>query len=248
MTEEEKNKRMNQYLAKEMPQEAIESFEKDLQTDPQLREELELEIATRASIFAAGVHEQKAQFRERYQQLKPIPIIQAQRRRRTLLFSSAAAVILLLLAFAFFDSNSPSNQDLYAMFYQQPKASVFRDTDGNASFKAAQIAYADGKFVEAAASYQSALQDSAFTAREEARFYLGISLMEQDELSRAIETFVLLNTSEDYRYMAEWYTALSYLQQGDQENAYTQLQDIIRDNDHFYLTQAQDLMKKMNKE
>lgn len=243
MKQEDIQEKIQQYLDRELSEADVIAFEQQLSSDPKLKEELELEIAARLSTFSAGIQEQKEQFRQRYEQQHP---------PRTLVFlpyliAAAAAIALLILGIQFFPSTNISSQDLYSSFYERPSPSIYRDSISNKAFASAQIAFAEGKFEEAAKHYQAMLQDSTWLADDEIKFFLGISHIELEEWSQAKEVFSQLNTSSDYQQAAEWYSAIASLKQGEITELTEQLQRISSNPTHHYREKAINLLEQIEK-
>lgn len=236
--------RIDQYLSKEMSPEAIAAFEQELLTDQELKTALTLEIATRASTFAAGVSDQKAQFKARFDGPRVVQLQQRQRRRQIGLYlSSAAAMILLLLAVRFLVSPDPvSSQEMFAAYYEVPQAIVFRDAEGDSLRQAAHLAFSTKAFGQAAELFSTILQRPNLSQTDEIRFFLGVSEMEQNKISQAITTFLAISSSGDYGEMAEWYRALAYLKGDRPEQAKPLLQAIAQNERHHYARMAQEIL------
>lgn len=247
MNQEKMNQRINQYLDGELSPDALASFEQELLTNPRLKEELTLEIATRTSTFVAGVEDQKAQLLKRYKQQKPVVVksLQQKNRNRYMAIAVAAAIAILLAVFLLRPDAVLQPQELYAAYYERPTVSILRDTEGLAAFKSAQLAFDKGDFVVAVRDYETALGNTAFTQREEASFFLGIALLELGKFEEALDVISPLQDSEEYHEMAEWYAALIFIKQENIKEAKSRLLSISKNPNHHYTSQAKEILENL---
>lgn len=232
------------YLSGELSEAEKESFEKRLDMDESLRKELEIALKAKAALYAKGIKEQKTAFAERWDTLKkegmkPQPMI------KPLYVYLAAAVIALLLLFIFLRPEPKlTNQELAMAYYEVPLASSTRGQDSSTQFKYANIAFQQKRYGEAARSYLNSLADSSFTQRDEALFYAGISFFEEKDYQKTLDLFSQLS-DEDYLEMKEWYTALTYLMNGQANDSKNILLSIRSDQSHHYMPKAVELLKEL---
>jgi tetratricopeptide (TPR) repeat protein len=114
------------------------------------------------------------------------------------------------------------------------------------AFQQAMELYEKESFEAAIPLFQEAL-DQEDTQEMVVRFYLGLSLLETDQLNDA--TFQLqqvANAGRDYGHESQWYLALTNLKKGDAEAARQQLQKIIETgSQHRYFQQAKQTLDEM---
>ena len=232
------------YLSGELSDADQKAFEKRLDMDESLRKELEIALKAKAALYSKGIKEQKAAFSERWDTLKnegikPQPMI------KPMFYYLAAAVIALLLLFIFLRPEPQlSNQELAMAYYEVPLASSMRSQDTTTQFKYANIAFQQKRYGDAARSYLNSLADSSFTQRDEALFYAGISFFEEKDYTKALNLFSQLS-AEDYVELKEWYTALTYLMNGQANDSKNILLSISSDQSHFYKPKAVELLKEL---
>lgn len=241
MEEANLNNNLDLYLSGKLSDAERDAFEKQLDMDKALQQELEIALKARAVLFARGKKEQKEAFAIRFQE---IDAAKKARTRRLYMYAAAAVVSLLLLFTFFLQESSKSNEQLFAQYYKAPLASSIRDLDSISPFKSANIAFQQKQYKEASTLYLQSLSDSAFQKREEALFYAAISFLELKEPQKT-QTYLAQLNSEEYLEMKNWYSALTYLQLDNSTKA-TEILEGIRDRKEHYAEQAGELLKELN--
>lgn len=243
MEEAYSDKSIDQYLSGELSDVEKDAFEKQLDMDESLRQELEIAVKAKAALYAKAIKSQKETFSSRWQEVKPE---QKSQSRKLYYFLAAAAVIGLFLLFNFLKpAPQVSNQELFAQYYETPLASSIRAEGSASSFKKANIAFQQKRYAEAAAFYLEALEDIAFIQRDEAIFFAGISFLELKQTQKALDLFKQL-TSEEYLEMKNWYSVLAYLQLDKPDEARTILSSISKNPQHYYYQKAEEILEKLD--
>ncbi|MEM6803539.1 MAG: hypothetical protein AAF696_19180 [Bacteroidota bacterium] len=230
------------YLSGELSEAEQEAFEKRLDMDESLRQELEIALKAKVALHSKGITEQKAAFAKRWDTLKNEGMKPQSMIKPLYIYLAAAAVALLLLFIFLRPEPKLSNQELAMAYYEAPLASSIREIDSTTQFKYANIAFQQKRYGDAARSYLNSLADSSFTQRDETMFYAGISFFEEKDYQKALNLFSQLST-QDYVEMKEWYTALTYLMNGQENDSKNILLSISSDQSHFYKEKAVDLLK-----
>lgn len=166
-------------------------------------------------------------------------------RRRRFFYYAAASVAALFLAGNFFiNSNGGNLYDDYKNWENIPSVTVRSNTsnlvsEGEALFK--QQKYADAIII-----LNAYLEENPDLLHPQALAYLGASYAETDQYENAIHTFNQLQNSDALdSENAYWYKALTYVKQGDEEKAKTQLEAILSHPDHPYYKEAETLMEEL---
>jgi len=152
----------------------------------------------------------------------------------------AASLTLLIAAGLWFVNNSGSStpDELYASHYEFPAAlGVVRGSEAADDYNKALVTYNSKKFEDAI----SLLNQSD---NPRAKFYMGISYLELDNPSSAIEqlTDYGLNPIGDLPY--QYFLGLAYLKSGDIAQGKLTLQKI--GESQGYWTEAQDIINQLN--
>ena len=82
--------------------------------------------------------------------------------------------------------------------------------------------------------------------KEGLMFYRGIAHYELGQTKEAINVLKQDDT-KDLEDMRSWYLALGYLQSNDTQSAQTELEKIVTMPDHYKLSEASDLLRKISK-
>ncbi len=230
----------------------LENFKNRLNSDPDFAREFKLY----QDIDKALLEKDILVFRKQLQNAKKVAdeekkekvIVPFYRKRITYW---AAAVIITVFAMGYVISgiidNSYSGEKLYSMYYNPDDAVLIeRSGDSNADkvlIEAMQI-YDKGMYADAVDLFKLAGDNNT------ARFYLGISYMEIDELDLANEALqiVIQHNNKDNLFVeqAEWYLALCALKSENMEKAISQFSSIAN-GDSFYNNKAKEILSYIEK-
>lgn len=220
---------IRQYAHGELADKALSDFEQQLEADEALREELDLYLALRGSYQVA----QKAYFAELVatQGLapeKPQARILSFGNATTRIMSIAAAILLLAtLTFILWPKTNLSPQQLAQTHLATPypaPSNVMGNETREAQWRAARVAYAEGKYDTAATLLADMIVNG--DSLPETAFYLGLSSLYQTppNYDQAINSFSTIEGL--YREAADWYTALAHIQNGNAQAAVPFLESI----------------------
>ena len=236
--------RIDDYLLGRHPD--PEAFERELEQNPQLRQDME---ATRLALDAITLGEDQV-LKDRLRQLdaqQPLtvqtPVAETQttakviplqpRRRRTWVRYAAAAAVICLLAGYFLLRPAPGERVNYALSQVEPYDNIAysitkgaNDPDPRA---AAYTAYEAGDYAAAEAAFDRL---DGIGVNDE--FYLAQSLLAQGKYEAAQSRFLRLSTAADFnlRQEATFYEAVARLGLGQTAEATGVLEAIGNDGNH----------------
>lgn len=249
MNTEDRQDHIDDYLRGRSPDPA--SFERELNQDPQLQQQME---ATRLALDALTAGEDQ-KIKERLRKLetglhsaptnKPgakIVPLRPRRRRGWLTYAAAAALLLFLAGYLLLRPANLTGPQLAAetftpydnIAYTITKGGTDRDNRGTA-----YSAYEAGDYAGAAAAFRALTDD-----RPADRFYLGQSLLAQQEYTEALPIFRNLAARSDFNLSQEaaYYEALTLVGLDRQEEAIDLLKAIGNDDAHPLHDEAVDLL------
>lgn len=238
MTSEKKYQLIERFLSGIMTDQEKQGFEKQLEEDPSLQQELDLHRQIETTLKGEKVHQLRDVLKkvDKNWQAPEAPkeaIVKTFNFKKIL--SIAAAVLVLLVAYQFFSTTkNASSEALFADNFQTYKMVLnqrtLSDTDNN-SFDAKLInqgisAYEEKNFALAAATFQK-LQEQhnnivAF------QFYRASSELSLENTDIAIRLLEEISSKSGHLFVeqTQWYLALAYLQKEENEKARLQLQAI----------------------
>ena len=154
----------------------------------------------------------------------------------------AASITLLAVVGLGFYAQQFSDSNIYKGAYT-PAADYITNLDESLSpMEKAMEWYNVGDFAKAIDAF--AAIENEDPKNQEAKFYLGQSLMQKGEIDQAVVT--LSEVSGDYRPEAQWYVALAYLSIGNETATLSTLETIIKTNaDEAFVQRAQHLKNKL---
>ena len=214
--------RIDRYIFHDMEEQERVDFEKEMQHNESLREEVELMRQVNVSFERKG--EQKA--------LRALKNIASEEELENVLFSrpnihfrkylirtlSVAACILFLVFYGL--SPKYASQQLFSDYFD---SEVFEIIPGRGGV-------------------------SPVEQKNETLFSNALELLETGEITTAIHSLTYLSSIPDFEYKeeAEWLLALAHLKQSNRQDAIEILSNVI-ENDSFYTPQAMELMKKIKR-
>ncbi len=250
MNSEEKYALIEKYLSKELEGDALESFEAQLQTDPELKEELVLHRQLSETLKGEKVHELRnvlKEVNENWEAPATTPdatkVVHFNFRR---ILSMAAAVALLLIAYHWFFNNNLSSQEIYASNFE-PYVMVFDQRSGQASevptLDQAIDLYHNQDFGTSADAFEKILAEDPENMIY--IFYTANARLANQEADKAIASFKKIIKANDVSFVEQsrWYLALAYLQKEDKESAKSWLEKI--QNGQFKYKEAQDILSNL---
>lgn len=205
--------KIDEYLLGILPPEEIAIFEKQIQANKALANE----VSQRRIIID---HLEALEDRRMVDQVKQIHRQERSGGGRIVPFKrfrllAVAALILVSLGAGWWlwnSSQTPQSQDLYATYYAPYDLRFGDRSDQKDLLNEAGGYYIDGNYEKAAQLFQNVLNENPEEAK--AMLALGIAQMEMEQWNDAIPTFQQLIQTNDFLYAdkAKWYLALTYYQ------------------------------------
>lgn len=252
MNTEEKYNLIEKYLDQKMTEAARIAFEKLVEKDADLKEELALHKQVAATLKGEKVHEFRKVLNEtdkNWKSNEAAPKVKAKTINFRRIIAIAAAVLFFVLAYQFFFSGGEQlpNEQLFADNFQ-PYQMLLSQRDlsnegKNALLENAISAYSKGDFQNASLAFQQLSEnipeDISF------RFYRAVAELAAKNSDSAIVLFGAINAIQDHPFKEQtrWYLSLAYLQKGDSESAANLLKEIR--SGQFKYAQAQQILQQM---
>lgn len=225
----EQFERIEQYLNGKLNSAERERFEQQLQQDAALAAAVENMRATRKALEVYGLRQEIAGIRANMLQKEKSASTKG-KVRRILYYGSrvAAAVILLMAVTIVYQYMTLSPGRLYE---EKSTPYVLRTSRSGEAPPLTGIttAYRAGNMQGAIQAFEQLKQPTATDY-----FLAGNAYLQQGKGANAIQCFREAQQSPLFREDAEYYLALSYMQQKDMDNALPLFRQIRRNNDHPY--------------
>ena len=243
---------IDQYLMGQLQGENLRSFERQMESDPDLAQEVadrrksldiledlgDLQLKKRIKV----IHNKVVGSSER--EATPEKVTKVRPLYRWI--AVAATFLLLISAFLWWSNRALDNQQLFAQHYEPYNISFTnRSADVDTRLADASRLYKNGNFQQVIGLLESYLQD---TTNTKATLALGIAAIELNHYDKAIQYFDQLIEAKDplYEEQAIWYKALTYLKQDDAANCKTQLNLLTQERFSFRKADAQQLLNQLN--
>jgi hypothetical protein len=224
--------KIDSYLQGDLNSEEIDSFEKQLSSDPVLREDLVSTQHVIEGISGYAFKQKLSDLHDEYLTRKKSKTIQLY-----YLTGIAASLVLILIAY-FYLSPTPSTH-YYSYFV--PYASPVNVRSGNES-NASQAAFEHYQLGE----YDLAIVDfgklNSETLTEETKFYQAISYLAQRNPNKASSILANLK-GEQYHEQANWYLSVCYLLMNEKGKATAVLKKIQLGEYNY--EKAQEILNKL---
>lgn len=201
---------IDKYLLGKLSGAELSDFEKQVNEDSELAEEVRLQQGAFKMIDLAGDERMRATIKKVHTKMH-MPS-KRKNNRRFLLLASAAAVLAVFLIWNFFIKTDQilSPEKAYAAYFEPLPMSFAERGGGDKELVNASMFYSKGEYEEAISIFEKLNDDNTDTSIDMA---LGISLLEEGEYKKAISIFEELILTKDpfYEHHAYWYAALGYL-------------------------------------
>ncbi len=248
------SKYIDRYLEDDMSKEEIAWFEKEMHTNNELLEEVQLSKTIMDTMKEKDVYDLHSSIDELFLRKKEesVPATKTTNRRTVAYISSgvAAAVIIALLFVTNItkqDSFTESTS-LFKEYYAPIEATNnFRSgVDVNHELQVAMKHYTDKKYEKAALMFEEVLETDS--KLDGVKLYAGISYMEMGEYENANRLFKNLISENNlvFRETASWYYGLSLLRSDSIEKA-TMIFDEISNNGGYYSDEASEVIEILSK-
>jgi predicted Zn-dependent protease len=222
-----------------------------LAADPDLASDLDLEAEAIRAIDALGDQQLKTRLEGLEQRLKSQPLDAKPKeptakiipfyRKNTL---AIAAAVLLLLAAGWFvlqsgdsEFNAPATYAANFEPYRNIAVQLTRSAENPTPEQEAYTAYENEDWSQA----ESLLAN--LPASDVNNFYLAQVYLKQEKFPEATQLLNFLRKNDGFalHYAAEWYLAMAYLAQGDEDKALPLLKQISETPGHPFASQAADI-------
>ncbi len=245
---EDKYQNIEKYVNGDLSGQELVDFEKRLEEDDSLAEEVKLFRQVKESISDQLVHEQDEEslkgtlteigsqfFEEKKKEATIRPLF-----RRFLLPATGIAAAILLLIIV-----RPFQGSLYNQFGQMPTAAFIEQGNAQeANLLQAQQAFNQKDYQAAKDVFQQYLTRESNKDDVEIQFFLGLSHLELEEYAQAESIFQSLHEGNSaYKNEGTWYLALNFLKQKNRVKCREYLELIPEATSHY--DEAQILLRKI---
>ncbi len=257
---------ITKYLKGQLSGEELTAFSSQLDTDPELREEVAFQKLVMEGIKSSANEQLRAQIKSTIIEMDAEPNADQQPKADETIVSTsqsntkiiplgkrilsiAASLLILLAVGGLWNANQNyTNNSLISAYHDLPSPTIGLkgNAENNANlFKEVAKAYSDEDYREAIRLLNTVQASPIYT---KAQYHLGNVLLEIQQPEEAIEVFEGLLTTGDVRYkdLAEWLLAIAYLQKNDLEKTESQLDKILQNPDHSMHGKAAQLKKQLN--
>lgn len=257
---EEQYELIEAYLTNELSAIDKASFERDIQADTELRQEVDRQRNIRLGLRALGIERAIEQARQHYKATtEAAPTEQARTIVRPLMswrYWAAAASVVLVLGLGYYAyQQTTAQQDAVAFtetFTPDPSGQLLKD------FPSGRVASTTRtQFLDAISSYKAGNYDAVIdqlktlpTDKQTVdykNYFLGLSYLANKQLAEAIPLLAKASTaaSTSIRRKAEWFLALAYVKNGQKEKALPTLKRISMDKANPFQSTAQRVLRKI---
>lgn len=258
MTEDNRIQDIERYLSSEMSAIEIEAFEKKIESDPKLREDVismqQLNQDLSTYLWETTYKEDLIKKGER---LMNRPIMEKKGLSNFLkpnyrigLIAASIGLVLLAVGYALKDSIFPPTTDeIFAQFYEPKKilSNGLLSGSSNDSIDPLIQAFLEGSYKNVLTETNRLLQDSSFNQIPQALLLSGLASLESGQTVTAIEQWEQIPESAiTIRQEGEWLSALAFLKQGSISQAQQAFQSIADKPSHVKAIEAGEVLKKLN--
>jgi TolA-binding protein len=237
--------RIQKYLDGEMAEEELKKFRDDLQSDPELVQELDLHRSLGEIIISQDEERFRKKLNEAYKtykiKSKDNGGIDSSMRRSKILKKAIpyiSLITVLIVVLFFYGNRKETNYEIfnkYLLPYNKELASRERNTgeQKNSNLEQGVNLYFQSNYSEASQQFNYFL--NLYPDNIEAHFYNGLCYIYLNEFESAITSFdfVLHESYNYYQEYANWYLALCYIRTNNNETAKILLQQIAKEKSFF---------------
>ena len=242
---------IDRYLDKNLSGPELNWFEKELDSNPELLAELNLQKNLNKALSQGDILDLREKLNVIHEMVDP----ELKRKKIKITFLNnwvgivaACAVIMIAIGFLLTNSINPvqTAEVLFDQYYEPYVIPTnYRSvTDINNIFHKALVEYKKQDYQKALQLFEIVLIKDEF--RMDVTLLTGISNLEIENYNKANNSFQKVINHNDNLFIeqAEWYLALCFLKTGEQEKAHLQFEKIIDDNS-LYKEEAEDVLKKL---
>ena len=244
------SKYVDRYLENVMSKEERIWFEKELEGNLKLQDEVRLQRRLNEAIAdkeAFALDEQLNLIHDQLYKPWTVKLNKSSMKKAMVIVSGIAVSLAFVAVLLIFQRNSSTSGDLYAQYFKPAEIGMNFRTSGNAvsnDLKTAMILYESKRFDEAIQMFEEILKKD--NSRIGLNLYSGISHMEVKQYDEANIQFkkIIDHKTNAFIESAEWYLGLCYLLKEDDEMAIEVFTD-ISNKDGYYSKESKKILKKL---
>jgi tetratricopeptide (TPR) repeat protein len=229
-------------------------FEKELQHDTNLQEEVKLQRDLQKMLAEKEVLELESEldviYERAYHPWKTTFSSVSKNIKDSLTKYSviaASIAVIIIVSVSFLGNRGSSNADIYNAHYQPAEINMsFRAIaeEVNSDLRTAMTLYENKEYAEAIGLFEKVLAED--NSRIGLNLYSGISHMEIEEYAEANQSFkkVIDHKANAFIESAEWYLGLCYLKTNENEKAAAVFGGIV-ERDGYFKKDARKIIKKL---
>lgn len=243
------SKFIERYLQGEMDPEELKWFEKEIEGNIHLNEEIDLRKKVDMVLSDRDLIDLKLQLEQIHLEISEVTekgkgAIRKIYRR---VYYTAGALALLVIGLSLYMYNRDfSNSKILQEYYLPATASAnFRSSGAdNLELVKAMELYQEKKFEKAIALFEKILAKDS--TKIGVNLYSGISHMEIQEYNKANERFqrILNNQPNPFVESAKWYLGMCYIMTNNRDKAAEQF-EILADNKGYYQSEAKRILRRI---
>jgi tetratricopeptide (TPR) repeat protein len=238
---------IEQYLANEMAPPERNAFRKELQSNPDLADELKFSQTIDSALMRDDIIDLRRKLLTAIHSSRPaekeVPVIRMNTRKW---WYAAASMLVLCAVTATLYLQMPRNTTTDSLFTQYYTSENIVDlTRGDENIVDAVVKFQQKDFRTASVLFKNILEkDNSNIA---VWFYYGISSIETQNYINAINAFTNIIENNDNLYIehAEWYLGLCYLKNNQKQKAVEKFTVIASDPENFHNQEAKDVLEKL---
>ncbi|GAB5419057.1 MAG: hypothetical protein Crog4KO_05650 [Crocinitomicaceae bacterium] len=232
---EDRTQHIDDYLNNRLSEEDAAKFERDLEADPNLREELELQQKLQRLL-------EENERLELKKQVANISQTQSKSRApKSIIFKVAAIILLLLIPTYFYVSNQYTDSSLYEA-YEETYADRVTTMGASDDLQEAMLAYNTEKYKKASILLREIRIEKA---DERLIIYEAVAYRKSDQPEKAIQLLNKYIPKAQFKETLQWELILNYLAAERGEEAEKTLQVFLKDNSGYKQQQAEALLKDL---
>jgi tetratricopeptide (TPR) repeat protein len=240
---------IDRYLQDEMSPEEKVWFEKELDGNTALVEEIDFQQKVNVALSDKDTLQFKMQLDQIHEEIH----VATENGKRLIhsvyknisIAASALAVFMIVFS-VYFSNRTFSSERLFDQFYQPAEASViYRTADNSSDLLVTAINYYDQQdYAKAIVLFESILQEDGF--KPGVNLYSGISYMELNNYEEANNNFqkIINNSPNPFVESASWYLGVSYVLTSEREKA-QKLFSALANGNGFYKKDAKKVLRHL---
>ena len=242
---------LEKYSEGKMSAEERVEFEKALQQEASLSDELKKYLLSKSAIAHASNERLKKHLDELGRTIEDG--YSQKTTLRPYLLAAAGIALLLGLGWAMIRYFQPrmTHDEIFLSFYQRPENYEMADRSSGSDtaliiWNTAMSYYSNHEIQKAVREFEylTKLPDVTFLSR--VYFFLGIGYLESNNFKKAIQAFDKVSTGSSYAFETQFYKALCFIKLNKQKEAVDMLRGIQNNMNHPYRKEALKILKMLN--